>query len=63
MINFIKGTAFVTVRAIRCAWTLTYSVAIVVALIQVHAVIVDPVALPHMIDMTVTAFTSLNPFV
>ena len=58
MVNFIKGTAFVTVRAIRCAWTLTYCTFIVVALVQLHAVFVDPAALPHMVDMTQDAFVN-----
>ena len=63
MIKLIKSLAFGIVRLVRCAWVLAYCSLIVLAVVQLRAVILDPVAIPHMIDMTVTAFTSLNPFV
>ena len=58
MIKLAKNVLFVTVRAIRCAWTLTYSVLFVVAMVQLHALIVDPTAIPHIVSM----ITSFNPF-
>lgn len=58
MIKLAKSALFVAVRAIRCAWVLTYSVFFVVAMVQLHALIVDPVAIPHIVSM----ITSFNPF-
>lgn len=60
--KLIKSLTFGLVRLVRCAWTLTYCAFFVVGLVQLHAAIVDPVAIPHMMEMSVNFLTNLNPF-